>query len=298
MNRNNILITLITFLFFGFTSCQKEVTDPAATTPTTIPGEFTANVNGVSFVADKFTGASKFAGVIAVYGVNTRGQQIVLRVADSGVYHYSLDRNSLTNAGAYQLDSTSAAFTTNQGNTSAQSGGTLFITTIDTAHKTLSGIFSMNVYRQLDLSQKIITDGVFNNIPYQTSTTGASSTDTFRVKINGADYNPFSIIGVSLFGNISVSGTDQAGSKTVALTFPSTATPGTYSLANNFTYIGQYNPNSTTYLASDAGNLIILENNANTKRVRGSFDFHASPPFVGGNPNASLTAGYFSVKYQ
>jgi hypothetical protein len=61
-------------------------------------------------------------------------------------------------------------------------------------------------------------------------------------------------------------------------------------------YIGLYNPNTTTTLASTSGTLTIFEHNKSTKRIRGNFNFVAEP--VLGGASVPLTEGYFSVKYQ
>ena len=91
-----------------------------------------------------------------ISGVSNTGEQILLRVADSGVHVYSLIINSDSNVGAYSKG-TDYAYATNQGDSPAQSGGTLSVTSINTNKKTISGTFSMNVYRQFDKQQKKIT---------------------------------------------------------------------------------------------------------------------------------------------
>jgi hypothetical protein len=293
MKRISLSLLIIIALFFCISSCQKEVLDPNATA--TLSGDFTAKINGVQFDANQVRTATIMNGVIAIAGRATDGRQIILRVADSSVHTYTLDINSFSNAGAYQADSVSAAFTTNQGSTPAQSGGTLSISRIDAVNHTMSGVFTMNVFRALDSSQKVITDGIFNNIHYDTAAAPAASTDSFRVKIDGVDFPAYTIIGFSSLGSISVSGSNQSLTKTVGLNFPFTTVPGTYPM-DLLTYIGQYNPDATTFLTANTGTLTILENNATTKRVRGNFAFHAQP-FLSTTPQATLTEGYFSVVY-
>lgn len=189
----------IIILCFGSNSCQKEFTisgiDSTLIPPpdSSVSGEFTAKIDGIQFTANKFTGAEITSGVIAITGQDNLNQQIVLRVADSGVHVYTFDINSATNAAAYSKDN-DFAYVTNQGSTSAESGGTMSVTSIDEVNKTISGTFSIKVYRAVDLSQKIISEGVFTNIPYDTQPIPpANSTDTFRVKVDGADFPVFSI---------------------------------------------------------------------------------------------------------
>jgi hypothetical protein len=292
---------LLIVLCFGSDSCQKEfvisgIDSTLITPPGSVSGNFTAKIDGGQFVADKATGATRALNVIAITGQASDGQLIVLRVADSGVHIYTLEINSAANAGVYSKDN-GIAYTTNGGNSATQSGGTLSITSIDTANKTLSGTFSIKVYRPIDSTQKNITEGVFNNISYGSlAIPPANSLDTFRVKIDGVQFPVFSIVGISAFNMVDLSASDQLVSKTVGLSITSSVTLGSYT----FTlfgpdYIGQYNVDSS-FLAAESGTLTILEHNTTTKRIRGNFNFHASELL--GTKVSELTEGYFSVVYQ
>ena len=285
----------------GTTSCQKEfvisdVDSSLIPPPSTVSGSFTATIDGVKFVADKISAAAKTLGVIAITGQSADGEQIVLRVADSSVHKYSLDINSGTNVGAYSRD-TSYAYATNQGSSSAESDGTLSITSIDTAKKTISGTFSMKVFRQWDGTQKNITEGVFENISYQTTALPpVNASDTFRVKVDGVQFAVFSVSGFNLYNKISLSASNQDVSKTVGISFPSDVTAGTYTFSSfGPDYIGQYNI-GTSYLMANSGTLTILEHNVAAKRIRGNFSFDAEELL--GNKSATLSEGYFSVGYQ
>src|SRR5204863_2298494 len=130
--------------------------------------------------------------------------------ADSGVHTYTLDINSATNAGAYSLNSTSNAFTTNQGSTPAQSGGTLTISSIDTTNKKMTGTFSFKAYRSIDSMQKDITEGVFTNISYTTTLPPPSSTDTFRVQVDGTAFTATSLFGILALNMITITATDAS----------------------------------------------------------------------------------------
>lgn len=283
-------------------SCQKEFTltgaDSTRITQPVVTGSFTAKIDGVPFTANKVAAASRALNVIAITGQSTDGQSIVLRVADSGVHVYSLDINSVSNAGAYTKDS-STAFLTNQGNNGNESGGTLSITSIDTANKTMSGTFSMKVYRSFDQAQKVITEGIFINISYVTQPLPpANATDTFRVKINGVQFPVYSITGISAFGTINLVANDQSSTQTVGISMPATVTAGSYTFTPfALDYIGQYNIDSS-YLMANSGTLTIIEHNTTTKRIRGNFSFSAAEVPGIGTKTADLTAGYFSLTYQ
>lgn len=300
---------LIGFLFilalsFGNSSCQKEFfIDDIDSSLFTLPnqpgisGSFVATIDGVKFTADKVSAASMSLGVIALTGISNAGESITLRVADSGVHMYALDIGSASNVGAYSKDS-EFAFATNQGDSPEQSGGTLSVTSINTDKKTISGKFSMNVYRQYDGKQKKITEGVFKDISYETEPLPpANAKDTFRVKVDGTAFPVYSIAAFNLFNMISISANDQAAGKTIGLTMPSGVKAGTYDLSPfGPEFIGQYNPTSTTYLSASSGKIIILEHNVSAKRIKGNFNFEAKELL--GDTKANLTEGYFSVTYK
>ena len=293
-----VAVLLLIIFCFGSNSCQKElsINDIDSNIVKPVTGSFKAKIDGIQFIADKLTGVTRALNTISIVGQSNDGQLIVLRVADSGVHVYTLDINSSVNAGAYSKDN-DFAYTTNQGNTSAESFGTLSITSIDAVNKTMSGTFSITVYRQTDSTQKIITEGVFDKISYTTTPIPpANSSDTFKVKVDGVDFPVYSILGTSVFNKISISASDQAVSKTVGLSFPDDIAPGVYT----FTlfgpdYIGQYNV-GTSFLIASSGTLTILQHNTTTKRISGTFDFPAEE--ILGTNMAQLTEGYFSVIYQ
>jgi Family of unknown function (DUF6252) len=285
---------------FGVNSCQKElnidgIDSTIVAPPGSVSGILIAKIDGVQFVANKATGITRALNRISIVGQSNDGQLIALGVADSGVHVYSLDISSV-NFGAYSLNN-DVAYTSNGGSTGAESGGTLSITSIDAVNKTMSGTFSITVFRQTDLTQKIITEGVFKDISYTTTAIPPSnSTDTFRVKTDGVAFPVFSVIGISVFNMINLSTSDQSVSKTVGISVPSNVTPGVYTFALfGLDYIGQYNI-GTSYLVANSGTLTILEHNTTTKRIRGNFNFSAEELI--GTKTSVLTEGYFSVVYQ
>jgi hypothetical protein len=145
-------------------SCQKEFEDPNEA-PVNTTADFRAKINGVQFVAAIYGAAIRPDTVISIAGKSNDGQQIVFTVVDSGVHVYSLDVNSISNVGAY-VTSNSLNYTTNEGTTPAESGGNLAIVSIDVVKRLISGTFNFKVFRMADGTQRIITEGVFNNISY------------------------------------------------------------------------------------------------------------------------------------
>ena len=298
--RNRISLLFISAVVLFFTACQKDLVLDATNTnglDTAVAGLFLAKIDGVQWNANAISSATRLSGVIALYGSNTDGKSILLRVADSGVHNYGFTTPATTNVGAY-IDSTLtpvASFTTNSWLVDS-TYGYVNITAIDTVLKTITGTFSMKVYRQIDSLSRDITDGVFSNIPYSTSPPPPSATDTFRVKIDSVDFNYNSLSAFDVSINQMISITASQGSASVGINVPDTVLAGNYSYDLS-DYVGQYNPNDSTFLRADSGTLTILENNTVTKRIRGSFFFHAKTlgtPIV----EAELTEGYFSVVYQ
>ncbi|MEP6950143.1 MAG: DUF6252 family protein [Ginsengibacter sp.] len=161
--RTHVIITSLLILFI-FNSCQKEFEDPNDTSVSTT-ADFRAKISGVQFVASISGAARRSDSVISIAGKSDDGQQIVFTVADSGVHVYQLTFNSLSNFGAYAT-ATSLAYSSNEGTTPEESGGNLAIVSIDSVNKLMSGTFNFKAFRQLDGTQKIITEGVFNNISY------------------------------------------------------------------------------------------------------------------------------------
>jgi len=158
-----VIITLLISLCI-FNSCQKKFEEPNDVSPTAT-AEFKAKIDGVQFIAI-LTGASiRPDGVITMAAESGDRQMITFAVRDSGVYVYTLSINSLSNFAGY-TDATSIAFYSNEGIEPGDSGGTLAITSIDHVKKLISGTFNFKAFHQDNRTQRIITDGVFNNISY------------------------------------------------------------------------------------------------------------------------------------
>jgi hypothetical protein len=290
-------------ILLTFSSCQKEINFNSTSQVT---GEFRANIGGTQWVANKLAAGSRMAGVINLSGQSTDGKILTITLTDSSVHRYILSDVSMN--GAAYLDSATSLFamTTNQGEYPNESGGEVNITSIDTVNKKMSGTFSFKVFRQTDGAQLNITEGVFNNISYETSLPPTPSTDTFKVKIAGSLWVPPVVLGAMtppvppLTSQLGITGTDATVTKSVGLLMPANITPGTYTLdLFGATYVGLYNPNldPNNSQASTSGTLTILSHNTSTKRIRGTFNFHAQALL---NPllNTQLTEGYFAITYQ
>ena len=301
-----VLIVLCPALLLS--SCQKEVDGGVDNnTPPAVSGDFRAKIDGTQWVANSATGASRVSGFISVVGRSTDKKYVSIHLLDSGVHNYTLDANSF-NVASY-IDSNLANtfnFSSNQGVNPGDAGGVVNVTSIDATKKTISGNFSFKVFRQFDNQQRTLTEGVFTNIPYATSLPPSSSTDTFKVKIAGTLWVPPTIVASKtpalppqLLSQITVTGTTSDGTKSVGMFMPDNITPGSYTFdLFGGTYLGLYNPDTDPSHSQGAmsGTLTILSHNTTTRRIRGTFAFHAEALL---NPtlNTELTEGYFAVTY-
>jgi hypothetical protein len=147
-----------------FICCQKEFEDPNDIAINTT-ADFKAKINGVQFDADIYGAAIRPDSVISIAGKSNDGQQFVFTVKDSGVHVYTLSMNSTSNFAGYR-DANGLAFASNEGYNPGDAGGILAIILLDRVKRTISGTFNFKAFREDDQTQRTITEGIFNNIPY------------------------------------------------------------------------------------------------------------------------------------
>lgn len=289
------LFSIGSILFF---SCQKELSSDEVTGGSDVRGTLRMKIDGTQWVANTAAGASIDFGLLSIYGISKDKKELFILLEGASTQTYSLDEKSLSVAAL--VDSTEAdpyAYTTNQADIT-KAGGTVKLTSIDVAKRTVSGTFEFKMFRDFDNKQKVITEGVFENLSYAPVTPPGGSTDTLKVKINGVDLKPDLAAGLVAFDQIAITGSESGTLKSVGLFIPKSITVGTYDIGSiilGSAYTGIYNASATLYMASESGKLTILEHNTSTKRIRGNFEFKAVE--FAGSQTAQLTSGYFSVKY-
>ncbi len=274
-----------------FTSCEKEVSLENGNN-IGAAGDFRANIDGTSWVANAISRATRAGGFITLYGKDFNNKTITMIVQDSGVHSYSFSNTSTTNVGIYE-DSTItpiAAWSTTQW-LAPGIYGDMNITEIDTVRKLLTGTFTINVYRSIDDQTKAITNGVFIKIPYSQTVVAPPVADTFRVKVDGTQYSYSSLTLNTIGSNFSITAAQGAGTSSVNLILGNLP-PGTYTIGG-IEYLGFYAVGTNAYTGT-TGTLTILENNATTRRIRANFDFTGT---TGTPPDAVLSEGYFSMRY-
>jgi len=290
---------LIVALLLSFFGCGKELSYEKGTGGNNGgTGPFRAMIDGVNWVAtDASINVLVLNGAINITGTSSDNKAITISLLAQNPGTYILDANSL---GIGTLDEVESggpvSYTTQSGDTS-QAGGTVVITSIDNSNKTITGTFSFKVYDPASGVTKVISEGVFDHLPYSNMLPPANSADTFSVKIGGTQFVASSIAATNVSGSIFVQGASSDGSNFVGLLMPQNVQPGSYTLDfNGGQYIGQYSPDPSTILISQGnGTLTIIDNNTTTKRITGTFSFVASD--VTQTQSVNLTEGYFSVGY-
>jgi Family of unknown function (DUF6252) len=289
---------LLLLILISFGSCTKELSKENGGIKQVLNGDFYATIDGNQWNADSLQLASLSNNGFSIAGLSKTGEQITMLTPALAKGTYTLD--VLSNSFAIYsnlLVNVNAIYISNSGATA----GTITITTIDSVKHLVSGTFQFTLTNPTDNSQKSITGGVFNNVPFSVDTSGGTLpvvTDTLQALVDGNQFNSGQVVVSNLSGGtLYIAGISYQGVQDIALAMPSAVTPGTYDMdfATGI-YYGVYNPNSTTTLLSQMnGTLTVISNNTTTRRIIGNFNFIASP--LSGASLSTITAGYFSVSY-
>lgn len=172
-------IFVCTLAFISFTSCDVEPIDSAIDVSTgggsgtTIP-TFKAKVNGVDFMAasDGIIGdfsTSAIGNELNIVGLSSNGKSITIQLINPSIGTFEASYN-VSNLNILQyfdssLGTNGTFISYNQ--TSDTSDGTVTITHFDRTTNKVSGTFSFTGFNPIDSSTKQITNGVFNNIPFE-----------------------------------------------------------------------------------------------------------------------------------
>jgi hypothetical protein len=319
-----VTIIIVAILLSGCKKTQTTI-DSLPNIDTTI-GDFSAIIDGQQWIAtDSTRSASLLNSIFTISGTSSDGQTITISLADTTPGTYMLSKSSASIATYTESNTYSGRyFSTNQSNNSSLAGGMVVVKEIDKINKTISGTFTLNMYVDSNGGyKKVITEGVFNDIPYINSLPLASITDTFNVQINGTNWKAQSIILTQVNGQYFLKGSALDASKSVGIYFNF----GSFD-DSDFTYygfLGKYNNEHTssfnsydsssagdvTYISSN-GSLTITNYDSSTGRLRGNFYFNAYaanfnfyPPSSQGNfvfmpPNqpSQLKDGFFSIQFK
>lgn len=277
MKSTTALALLMMFTFFG---CRKtEVTTAAA-------GGFTAVIDGKSWVAtDSSIRVSLLNGILTISGQSSDGQTITILLEDTVQRPYTLNENSVSMATYFdEQDNSTLEFrylSTNQSYNASLSGGAVLLNEVDNLNKTISGIFSFNVYIDSANYRKVITEGSFTNLPYINSLPPTATTDTFTVQTNGVQWTAQSVsLNKNLNGLFLITGSSLNATESVGIYIPIAPCDNCDSLYYLSYFFGQFNNGKISEFntfGSATDSLVLFEYNLVTRRISGKFSFNANP---------------------
>ena len=193
MKNKSTLAAFLLFVLINFIACTSEPVDSSLlsnntnTTTPTAPASFKVDFNGQTYVA---TGTLAYvtANQIQIVGIRGfLGENFGFILNGNTVGNYPGNTNIL----AYQTSSTAQNDYVSAiiGNPNQTSNGSVTITSINTANKTISGTFSFIGYWSDSSVTNILpipfTNGVFTNLPYSTV---SPTNDTFYAKVDGNEF--------------------------------------------------------------------------------------------------------------
>jgi Family of unknown function (DUF6252) len=288
-------LSLIAILI-SFGSCTKEMSKEVGSIKQVLNGDFYATIDGNQWNADSLQLVLVSNNGVAISGLAKDGEQVTMILPTFQTGTYAINSvSSSTAIFSNLLVNTTAIFTSS----TALSNGAVNITNIDTAKHLVSGTFSYTLVDPTDNSQKSITSGVFNAVPYTGTTggTGGGLKDTLDAVVGGVPFDGALVVSNITNGQLFVAGISADGNEDVALSMPQNVTPGVYNMdfASGM-YFGVYNIGTSIQLLSQMnGTLTIISNDTVNRRMSGTFSFIASP-LLSGTP-VTITGGYFSFSY-
>lgn len=305
-------------------ACGKELSvDTLGQNNTSINGSIRMKLDGADWSADQTAYAELTNGMnIAIFGISKNKTSLIFALDRIAVGEYSLNEN----AGSYvsYIDPNEAAigmYSTGNGNANTTDDGKVVITKIDSARKTISGTFEFEVFRDSDNAKKTIVQGVIENVSWDPNAgipsnggggvgggntgggnTGGGTTGSkvFTAKIDGANFDGSAQLNaMSSYGFLNVLATN--GTQMITLQFPLSRPVGEYALPEGNQLMMNLFPVSTTpdptkIKSVESGKLVILENDASKKFIRGTFEGRMVSDLTGAV--SQITTGVFSFTYQ
>ena len=298
MKRISFLAVLfVAFSAMTFTSCDTEPVDPVLTPNPgeepgggTAPAVFKVDFSGQTYVATS-TIATVGQGLITIGGLKgTNGEMVSLVIEGTGTGTYDGSKAFMD-----YNDGTSEYSYSNLDFANGEDTGTVIITKIDTATKTISGTFNFVGFWTNDEDNKpsiAFTNGTFENIPY----TGGVETgaEFFKATVDGtANSYAGSDLAVAVTDYISF--TAVGADHNLAISFPKTITQGTYTFA-----VGAGATTTAKFIDADdnsyniTGGSLTITSNVNGW-VAGSFSYNVTDD--AGATIHTVTGGTFNVEW-
>lgn len=293
MNRF-LRLCLPLLMMFGLVSCLKEKS--VDSTEGGNASILRMKIDGRQWTANKTAAATIMNEYVSIMGASQDNFDLLIQVKTTSAGTYQLDQASAHVA--IVLDNNEATpigYTTNQGANSSIAGGTVNITKIDEATKRISGNFSFKLYRSSDDKTLMITEGVFENLPYTAEPPPSGTGNAMKFKADGAEWIAPIASATLNSPDILIIGNDATFTKSLSITVPETINIGAFVLDNTTFYQASYMVAGKVYEPGPGSELKITEHQNRT--IKGTFQFtgveQASPP----GPNVAITEGSFSVTY-
>lgn len=264
-------------------------------------GTFQVNIDGDLWIADN-AAANIIDGVTNITGFKgSNGEAVIitLQTDQVGTYQFGpINGEFMLNGGAYNPGGGANAFVTDVNTPN----GTVTISSIDTTNKLISGSFSFDALEFVNNTTKVLSGGVFTNVPYSDDLNDSNpGGNSFFAKVDGVEFQEDLVSGFEALGMVSISATKNS-SETIGLSFTSGITTGTYSLA--LPGLGDasalYNYSQTAFGYNGDGSVTITQHDTVNKRIVGTFSYVASTlnPQQGAPNSVNITEGSFDVNYQ
>lgn len=306
MKNSRILLSFILIIAaFSLYSCGADepvdgfVENSEPTTPGgggdggTTAGVFKVDFNGSTWTA-LTTQAEVTGSDIKILAVKPNGETFGIIVNATSTGTYPANQNIL----GYSPNALTDGYLAINENNPLENTGSVTITSINTANKTISGTFNFKGYWTDDTKPPVqFTNGSFTNLPYTAETTTSPNTDIFDLKLDGTDFieNDINVAEVGASGvpdYYSIVGVKTNGD-TVGISIAKSLGVGTYQFAGAFG--PQINASSLiggTIYIGDTGSITIVSKTAT--RIAGTFNVVVKNMMT--NQTKTITAGTFNVE--
>lgn len=284
-------IFMVLFTLMGVVSCQTEPVDPLLLVddsddePVQTPASFQVDFGERTFVADS-TVAYLGEGEIVIKGyAGNFGENFTIRIPSTTTGTYTV-----TNIAYDPGVNPNYYYNINPANAPT---GSVTIQSIDTARRTITGIFSFTGYYSLpaeNLPSIAFTNGVFTNIAYTAPPVNPGpGTELFSVDFDGQTF--IAQEADAVFGGNSLSiGGYKANGESVVIIMDETTTPGTYTDAVMSYSINENGNPGYNNAANTTGVLTITEVDTVNHTISGTFSFTGDYS----DPTAGLPAKVFT----
>lgn len=300
-----IQAVLVLFSALAITSCGEDITLNPGNGGQFTDSDLRMSFENTAFVADEVT-ANVAGGAITFTATRgTTGEMLTMTLNQTALTLSNMEVSppnlfAYNNVSMTYMESAAGDQYVNVNPATGQTTGSMVITEVDIANRTISGHFAFVGYSADDAIA--FHGGSFSNVIY----TGGSlpqptlvapqlpDTQFLKAKVNGGEVIQFGFLSAQpASGNLVLSGGTQNPLTNLSITVPQNIAPGTYSFgtapAPNTAY-GMYNMNNTAHV-SQSGTLTITTNNEDV--IQGNFSFTATSAE---NATVEITEGQFFLE--